>query len=220
VWKEKIGKAVSKTIVSNPQEIMRRQELSKTTITAWAVSKEGRRKSSETAIKTSARPEIQKVRATVLKRWRDENPEEFYQKSIVAMHTVFVSKPQVRLSEECKKIDDGFKHNQQIKNLEFTNKTHRRQLDVLHAEKKIVVEFDGPVHFKKFRKNQDLEKTKRHDEEMNEVLSRIGYAVVRISYEDYDHRRGGSFSARALNVIRSLVEKQNPGIYKIGGAYS
>jgi very-short-patch-repair endonuclease len=218
-WKSNIGKSVSAAILSNPKEIERRKELSKMTITAWAKSKDGRKKESETAIKTSARQDIQEARSTALQNWRDEKPEDFYQKCIVAMHNTFVSKPQLILFRECKKIDSGFKHNQQIKNELFSNKTRRRQIDVLQPTKKIIVEFDGPCHFRKFRAGQDLGKTKVHDNELNEVLSASGYAIVRVSYEDYYHRQGGSFSQRVLEQIKSLVENQIPGIYKVGEAY-
>lgn len=57
-YKKKMGAAVREAIMANPKERARRSELAKTTITAWATSDEGRRTASETAKKTSARPEI------------------------------------------------------------------------------------------------------------------------------------------------------------------
>lgn len=57
-YKKKMGAAVREAIMANPKERARRSELAKTTIIAWATSDEGRRTASETAKKTSARPEI------------------------------------------------------------------------------------------------------------------------------------------------------------------
>lgn len=218
-WRKKIGERVSAAIRTNPDEIVRRKELAKTTIGAWARSDEGRRKSSETAKVVSLRPEIMRSRSKNLKRWRDDNPEDFYQKSIVAMHNAFHSKPQQRLFELCKKMDNGFEQNQLLWNAAFTTITKRRQIDILHREKKIIVEFDGPYHFKHLKEGDNVEMVKQKDHELNEVAVSLGYTVIRISYDQYSYRGGGTFADVVLGTIDGLVLCPESGLYRMGAAY-
>lgn len=218
-WKKLISSSVSKSIMSNEKEILRRKEQAKSTITAWAVSDIGRKKSSETAVKTSSRPEIIENRSNNLKNWRINNPEDFYNKCTSKCQK-FMTKPERILYEECLKIDKSFNRNQRIWNAKFTTISKRRQIDILHKEKLIAIEFDGIYHFKNIKKGQNLENTRSKDNELNEVLSSIGYAVIRVSYEDYDHKQGGKFSQRAINMIKLLVDNPIPGVYKIGESYA
>lgn len=215
----KLGQAVSESIARTPGEHERRSEVARRGLTRFSMSDEGRKLSSETAKRTSRRPDVIENRSKNLQRWRDENPEDFYQKCIVAMHNTFQSKPQRLLFEECKKLDAAFSHNQRLYDVRFSTISHRRQIDILHREKMIIVEFDGPYHFKKVKKDCDPLDVKRKDDELNSVLSSSGWAVVRISYDCYDHRSGGSFGQGCLEKIKELLNDHRPGVYMIGGMY-
>jgi very-short-patch-repair endonuclease len=218
-WKRKIAKSVSDTVMSDPKERARRRELSKTTITEWAQSDEGRRIASETAIRTSSRADVIENRTRQLERWRDTHPEEFA-KTTMKMICSRTSRPENALFKECKRIDEGFRHNQPLWNKKFTTASKRRQIDVVHKDMKIVVEFDGPTHFECIYKGMDLEKVKARDAEVNGALVTAGYTVIRITYEDYDDRSGRGFSDRVLQTIQDAVAGKIRGLHRIGAAYA
>ncbi len=56
--------------------------------------------------------------------------------------------------------------------------------------------------------------------ELNKVLIDAGYTVIRLTYEDYDRRQGGSFSERARQCISDAVRGRIKGLHRIGSTYA
>ena len=79
---EKLSCKISEGIMkSDSAREARRQNLSRLNKT-----QEFRERSSETAKKTSSRKDIQDKRSKQLAKWRENNPEEFYEKCTSVMH--------------------------------------------------------------------------------------------------------------------------------------
>src|SRR5690606_14714211 len=89
-YRDKMSKSVSQSILSNLEERKRRAKVMSDVNRSDVM----RKKSSETAKKTSARKDIQKQRAQQLKNWRDNNPEDFYNKCVSKMLNSWNSKPE------------------------------------------------------------------------------------------------------------------------------
>lgn len=176
--------------------------------------------SSETAKKTSLRPEILKNRSKVLKNWRDNNPDLFLKIRRKA-HEVRSSKPEKILFKIVSSLfpSYNFKHNQFLKNnLFIINETNTRQIDILSKDKKIAIEFDGIVHFKNIEKWQQLELVRRKDLELNEALLKLDYLLIRVSYEQFSYKNG--FNEKCIDEIKTIISLNNKGIFKIGNLYN
>jgi len=218
-WRQGLGEKISAGIMSSPSaRVARRQNMTKRN-----QSEEGRKLSSETAIRTSARPDIQKKRAAALQKWRDENREEFYEKCTRAMHRTWQSVPECRLFELLidRFPEHGFKQNQQIRRTgKFrTVKSGTRQIDIYSRDHKVVVEFDGIYHFEPVRGADHLSHIQAKDQELGEVLSAEGFLVIRVSYDQFDYKQGGYFHANCVQHMVKLVSKGEPGLHLIGESY-
>lgn len=217
-WRSNLGEKISEGIMKTPSARRTRRK----NMTKWNKSSEGRLVSSIAAQETSSRPEIQEQRAENLQRWRDENPEEFYKKCIVKMHSAWKSKPETCLGSLLDTLYPGqFAKNQRFKSRTHikTTKSSTRQIDLWDKKNKIVVEFDGVYHFKQIRKDQLLENVKKKDKELNTVLPSLGFTLIRISYDQFDYKQGGNFNANCIARMIELIERKEPGIYLIGEAY-
>lgn len=217
-WRQGQGKRVSDGIMRSPSARKARAD----NMTALNKTAEQRQISSETAKKTSARPDVIEKRTKNLARWREENPELFQENTIKMIGTK-QSKPEKLLFEVVTSLFPAlnFKRNQQIKHADFkTTKSGKRQIDMLSASHRVVVEFDGVRHFIDVQKNNALELNKRKDVELNKVLSREGYTLVRISHDQFKYSRGGYFIDSCVIMLKEIITRNSPGVFKIGKAYT
>jgi hypothetical protein len=222
-YREKMGQAVSDAIMSNPEERQRRaRQMAKNNRMP-----EARQRSRETAIKTSARPEIQRARAERLRRWREENFEEFYEKCVKAAHSVWFSKPELALKPILDSVEGyRFKHNQVVKSEQFQNKSKRKQVDYGDKSLRTYVEFDGIIHFESRVKGQKTyEKIQVQDSMLDHHVIQHGWTLIRISYDQfiYGKQEDGSPGRFKDECIRQLLEHlrdPQPGVYRIGEAYN
>lgn len=222
-YRKKMGKAVSAAIMSNPEERLRRaRQMAKNNRTP-----EARRRSRETAIKTSARPEIQKARAKRLQKWRDENFEEFYEKCIKAAHSVWHSKPELVLGSVLFNIEGyQFKHNQVVKSNQFQNKSKRKQVDYGDKSLRVYVEFDGKIHFEpKIKGQETYEKIKTQDLMFDNHVIKHRWTLIRISYDQFKYEKQddgspGRFKDECIKQLLDYLRNPTPGVYHIGEAYN
>ena len=184
---------------------------------------------SETAKKTSVRPEIQEQRSVNLKKWRDENPEDFHNKCIKKMIGSFQSKPEKKLFEFVSILDGfSFKKNQFINSLLISNKSHNKQIDMGDKEKRIYIEFDGILHFEPRRGIDVLENIQQKDSEIDQHMINHNWTLIRISYDQFKYstkminkikQDNSYFKQECLDKLVEILNNNKPGIYKIGNKY-
>lgn len=184
---------------------------------------------SETAKITSARPEIQEQRAAKLKKWRDENPEDFHNQCITKMIGSFQSKPEKKLFEFVSMLDGFyFKKNQFINSLLICNKSHNKQMDMGDKEKRIYIEFDGILHFEPRRGTEILEKIQQKDKEIEQHITNHNWTLIRVSYDQFKYstkmvnkvkQDNSYFKQECLDKIVEILNSNQSGIYKIGEVY-
>lgn len=216
---EKLGSKISEGIMkSEPAREARRQNLS-----SLNKSKDFRDRSSSTAKKTSSRKDVQKERSRRLAEWRENNPEEFYEKCTAVMHKSWQSKPEIALFKTVNELfPDVFKRNQILKRTGkfLSTKTNIRQIDIMSLENKIVIEFDGIHHFKDvFKKKGNLQKVSSKDKELNKVLVEEGWSIIRVSHDEYDYKDNGAFKQETLNKIFEIVSNKSRGLFLFGKSY-
>lgn len=177
--------------------------------------------SSETAKKTSARPEILKSRTKKLAEWREREPEAFQKKCITKFANSFTSKPEGELFFVLDKLLPGlFKRNQQLENENFHTKTCWKQVDILCKNEKIIVEFDGPRHFTAIpateRAIKDLKYRVESDDAFNRALM-SEWIIIRVAQSMYSYKSG--FSFEIIEKILDIIQKRQPGLYRFGKEY-
>jgi very-short-patch-repair endonuclease len=221
-YREKVGRSVSKSILNNPEERLRRSNLMKNMWKDSDKAKIFKKNQSETAKITSARPEIQKERSKRLKKWRDNNPEEFYEKCTRVMHKTWSSKPEKKLRAFAQSLNSNFKGNQQVNSANhfFVNKTARKQIDILDKDNKIIIELDGPHHFKPIFGDKNLRINQQKDAELDKFCQDKDFLLIRVSHTEYNYRISvDNFNQSALDKIQEILKENKPGIYKIGEEY-
>lgn len=217
-WKEKLSLAISNGIMSSPAAIQARRE----NLSNLNKTDDYRKRSSDTAKKTSARQDIQQRRACTLKKWREENPEVFYSACVARMITSYQSVPEKKLFELVSELyPNQFKRGQQIRRIgKFTSvKSGTRQIDILDTRNKIVIEFDGPRHFVNLTKKDTLEHIRIKDQELNKVLVDEGFTVIRVSCDTFTYKSGGKFDESCVKLICEAIEKKYRKLILIGEKY-
>ena len=221
-----LGKSISKTIMNNPKDRQRRSKmmggLNKTDVF--------RKKASETAKITSARKDIQQQRAERLKSWRDENPEEFYEKCTKKMINSRKegsprSKPEgvllKILNENCQ---DRFLRNTRVSSIKIfkTNKTHTKECDLISKDEGIIIEFDGKHHFKAIYGEERFEKTLLVDRELEEYCKQKEILLIRVDYSQFLWRRNNKDRFRDGVIIKiiKIIDENKKGIFRIGEYYA
>ena len=109
------------------------------------------------------------------------------------MHRLQTTKPERELLAFLKSEfpEHGFKGNQQLMASCFTiNRTCRRQLDIFSKLRKVIVEFDGPLHFMNVESWDQLELVQTKDRELDEGATALGYLVIRVGCDMVDKRTG------------------------------
>jgi hypothetical protein len=218
-YKKKMGKAVSESIMSDPEERKRRSDL----MGSLNQREDARERARVTAIETSKRPEILAARSENLRKWRADNPDDFFEKCVKKMITTFHSKPELALQAILEEIEGyDFKYSQFLKDSTFTSKSKRKQVDSLDLERKFIVEFDGPHHFKLFKDTPEhrlaLEATQKRDAALDAFVIREGWTLLRISCDEYSYKIL-DFSKPSMVLLFSLITDQRPGVFKIGASY-
>ena len=216
--RKEFGNAISKRIMSSDAE----RETRKNNMTILNKSDEQRKRSSDTAKMTSAREDVIKNRSQQLQLWRDNNPDDFYDKCIAKMHKIKSSLPEKLLYEKiCEMFPEKFKNCQVIKRKGkfLDTKTSKRQIDIMNKENKIVIEFDGPCHFRSIHGKETLEKIKIRDKELNDVLVEENFVVIRISSDQFSYKTPRGFNENCLAKVTKIVNNNIPGLYLIGDDY-
>jgi hypothetical protein len=207
--------AMKKCIAEDP----RQQELRRQNMIRLNKTDEQRKRSSETAIKTSARPEILEKRTKNLKNWRDNNYDDFYNNCCHKMLSSWHSKPELALFKAISEKYIDFQHNKIITSHLFKSKSGRRQIDILCENKKIAVLYDGPAHFISIHGSKTLQNVKISDEDVNTALPILGYTLIRISDSEYTNRKFEIFTQKCLDKLFLLIDENKPGLYRLGDEY-
>lgn len=216
-YKAKMSVAVSTAVMANPNERKRRAEA----MASRNSSPGGRELSRITAKKTSARPEILAIRTARLTAWRNTHFDEFYEKCTLAAHSKWHSKPELMLFELLLTASPyEFKHNQIVKSSVFTNKSHRKQVDIADKTARIYVEFDGIIHFEPRIKGEKVFNDVRNmDRLLDEHIVQHGWTLIRISYDQFSYKEGGKFSDRVIYNLFKILKNPSPGVFKLGNSY-
>jgi very-short-patch-repair endonuclease len=215
---ERRSQTMKNLIANDPhQQEIRRQNMVKINV----VHKEHLRKiSSETAKKTSARPEILAARSENLRRWRDEHSEDFYEKCTKKMMSTFQSKPEKLLfkivSEKFPFLE--FKRNQRLYSELLTNSSKRKQIDIFSQKFKIIIEYDGPCHFHNHRGDKALEIVQVRDLEMEKIFCEE-FMIIRVSDSCHKYATKSFFLEHVLVTLFNLLLNPFAGIYKLGEEY-
>lgn len=215
-YKAKMSKAVSDAIMSNPKERARRAAQ----MAANNRTDSARKLSSNTAKKTSSRPEILEARSKRLARWRNENFDTFYEKCTKAMHSTWLSKPERILREIVQTLDSGFLGNQRLYDVNISGKSRRKQVDLFNRKTGIIIEFDGMYHFRPIKGQESLLNARKRDAELDLAAANQGLTLIRISYDQFTYKDGGRFSDACLQRLFELLKNPPPGVHYIGEAYN
>ena len=216
-YREKLSIAISKGIMSSPSA----REARRKNLSSLNKTEEFRKRSSEVAKKTSSRKDILENRTKQLRGWRENHPDEFYKKCTSVMHRSYTSKPESDLFDFVKTLNSNFKRNQQIhKAKKFMSvKSNTRQIDMLARKDKIVIEFDGIIHFKDVYRNGTLVKIRKKDKELNEVMTNEGWTVIRVSHDQYSYKSGEGFKKECLDEVTKIIGLKERGLFLIGESY-
>jgi very-short-patch-repair endonuclease len=210
-YKLKIASAVSTAIMSNPDERARRASL----LGTLNKRQDFRDKSSRTAKVTSSRPDVIANRTGQLKRWRREHPEKF-QATIEKALKITSSRPEKLLFEICKEILGNDTISQfKIQHPLIPTKSHRARIDIANKNLKVLIELDGPFHFKPIVGEEHLSFRRVRDLAVEKYAIENGYVLIRISYDLFD---GKKFDESVSNCLRE-VSNMKSCVVKIGSWY-
>jgi len=177
---------------------------------------EARAKSSETAKKTSARPDIQKQRAERLARWRQENPEKFIAIMEKGCRAVKRSKAEEWLEKNVL-LELGFRRNVRVRCGQ-----NRKQCDFVRKD--FWVEVDGCWHFGvKFSRNTssryDVNKVHVRDVMLNKEAERRGLTLVRLGLDCWRGNGHRILRDEWLELLLRMISSPSPGVYLFGKCY-
>lgn len=197
IYYKAIGEKVSATIAAGGEkEKERRRSVANKGLTLYNKSERGRKKSSETAKITSARPDIQQRRGELL-------------------NNLCVTKPEKDLLDFVNSINKSFKRSKSIYSELFSCKSKRRQIDVYSDELKIFIEYDGPLHFKETSWKDDIYARIERDNEIEFYSIENRICLIRISFDQYSN----DFTSNCKEFIRNIMLDCKPGIYRLGKMY-
>lgn len=214
------GKKISDSIMSNPEERKRRASMLKEMWDDPDKAAIFRENQSETAKKTSAKADVQAARAERLKNWRDNNPEDFYNKCTSKAFSCAKrkTKPEKFFHKHADKSlkEFSFKYSQSLFSETFENKSKRRQIDFISSDRMFWIEIDGPLHFKKDFKgyNEILKK----DIAVDLIAKSRKKLLIRISFDQWDAKTG-IINVACLNKVREILDNGVPGVYYLGEEY-
>lgn len=194
-YRIKMGDAVRASVMSNFEERTRRSR-------QMAINNktpEARTKSSVTAKITSARPDIIEARTKRLQNsYKPSKPERFLEDLLVPV---------------------GFKRNYLISDTFFSKPSHRRQVDFIDHNRKIMIEFDGAQHFHESWKRMPLTLIQQNDRELDEWAINHGYVLIRVGYSQYKSR-DNMLLRNCIHQLFELFESADHGkVYYLGEEY-
>lgn len=195
-YRKKMGEAVSSAIMSNTQERERRSKL----LGELNKRDDARERSRNTAIKTSARPEIIKQRTKRL-------IEKAYKPTLGEQALIVTLK------------DLGFVWNRQIHDSMFINKSQRRQVDFMNHEKRFLIEFDGRQHFVDSWRRSPLEKTHTNDLLLDEWVRQNNCVLVRVGFKQFNYKTKKLSERSESLLLNAINDNLKSGTYFIGDEY-
>jgi hypothetical protein len=209
-YKAKVSESVSKSIMSNPEERKRRAEL----LGSLNKTEAFRKKASETAKKTSARIDIQKSRAANLKRWRDSHRKEFLAITSKLLVSKKKTKPEIYIDRWLISNYEGmFKYSQFFYSKKFNTISGKKQVDFLSLDRNIIIEIDGPLHFRESL--ESFKKIREKDVALSIYSILKQKTLIRVSYDCWAQSTGG-FSNATLDRISSIIDSPLPGVHFVG----
>jgi len=105
----------------------------------------------------------------------------------------------------------------QIQHPDIPNKTKRARIDIGHRGKKILVEFDGPFHFKSILGQEYLDRRRLRDASIEKYATEHGYLLVRVSYDTYAK---GRFTDEAKKMITEAIQSSDrSAVIRIGSMF-
>lgn len=111
-----------------------------------------------------------------------------------------------------------FKRHRKVRSESFAP-YKQRDIDIGDADKKIYIEYDGPLHFKETALKQ-LKTTQFKDELFNNHVIKQNWILIRISYDQFSYRKYDyGFKKECIDRIFYILNNPIPGIYFIGSAY-
>ena len=217
-YREKLGKAISAGVMNSDSARKARKD----NLTALNKTASFRKKSSETAIKTSARKDILETRTKQLSKWRKNNPEDFYDKCIANMTSSFQSIPEKELFRIIHEDHQQFKRGQKLKRtgMFLSTKSNIRQIDIMSLDDNIIVEYDGVHHFKNIFKDETLSAVRKKDNELNSVMVSEGWTVIRVGSDQYSYKRNGGFSEELILAVKKIIVEKKRGLFLMGDIYA
>jgi very-short-patch-repair endonuclease len=174
-----------------------------------------RQKYSETAKKTSARPEIQKARAIPLKKWREKNPEKFQEIIIKAQSSPKKdSRMEVWLIAQVKHM--GF-----VRNTRIDCSGSKKQIDLIHRDSKTIIEVDGVWHFLPIHGTEVLEKTQKRDRMLDAEIIKRSWRLIRLSMENFNSHTGelGKAGFTLFQLLKVIQDLEWTGVRCYGSLY-
>jgi hypothetical protein len=217
-----MGRKVSETILSNEKEITRRKNALKTLWDTPGFREKLIANCSQTALKTSKNPVVLVARGKRLANWRKLNAEVFYEKCTSKLTSTWKSKGEKELYYFIKTTFPhlNFVNGSSVGSPEFTNKTKRRQVDIYDKINKIILEFDGMLHFKNIPKWNQLQEIQNRDLEFNNVLSKT-HLLIRVSSDQWTAKRNFTDECKRLLIqtINNFLNAHEPKLLLIGNLY-
>lgn len=213
--------------MNNTQERERRSKLMKKISELNNKNPEYHKILSDSAKKTSSRPDILAIRSNNLKKWRENNPEDFAKiveilKISAPKNPTWFSKPEKILFLLVNKIEGfNFKFNQVVKSNNFDWLSKRKQIDMADKNKNIYIEFDGPTHFNCWGNEAKFAEVKRRDYLLNNYMIENQFMIIRISYDQFIDKRkkGGFFKPECVIKLIELLNTYTVGVFTIGDKY-
>ena len=208
-YRKKMGDSVSKSIMSNDDERKRRS----VQMQVNNQTPEARKRSSDTAKITSSRQEVLAIRTENLRQWRFKHPEEF-EKVVMKMLSTHISRPEKELYKIL--VNYNFRRQVMIQHPDCPNASKKMRVDIGCLERKILIEFDGPFHFKQIRGVEHLEHRRKRDKTAEIYAIENNFTLIRISCDQYVK---GCFLDACILKLFELLENQSPGVYYLGKEY-
>lgn len=207
-YKRYMGERVRESIMSNDAERKRRSDLAKRVLATWAQSEEGRRSSSETAKRTSSRPDIRETRGIALVQTRKGS--QFENAVLEALRALF---PNVTWKRNHILTSNDRRR--------FVSISGRRQIDIIGSNG-VMIEVDGHQHFNETmfsaKGDHPLYSSSVKDNEIDDYVTVNGLTLIRIAYDQYSYRKR-ELSQECKNELIRLMMDIRPGIHRIGDAY-
>jgi hypothetical protein len=213
-YRKKVSNGVRAAIMNSPEERQRRSKL----LGSLNKTAAFRKKSSDTAKITSARKDIQERRSLQLKNWRDNNKEKFLLAASKLFSIKKKTKPEVAIDRWLIENYNGvFKYSQFFYSKTFNTISSKKQVDFLSCDRSIIIEVDGPLHFKE--SFDQLKKTREKDIALSRYSIVNKKCLIRISFDCWAQSTG-NFSQSTLDKVKQIIDNPNIGVHFVGKSWN